>query len=336
MNLHMYGYKAKNHSDFSFGCEPKFDLTLPQVSTDARRRAWMTPSVRLFSGDIKEMRATLNVYSRICCSMAFTWVLNTALILRYLKLMHYHMIKVVATQKPSGVTTQNYLAIATGFRRFSYDEILKASHKFREEIGRGGGGIVYKGILPDNRVVAIKRLHEAIQGESEFLAEISTIGRINHKNLIETYGYCAQGKHRILVYEYMENGSLAGKLGDNQLDWLKRFEIAIGVAKGLAYLHEECLEWVDVYSYGMVVLEMITGRSSTCDQPNDGNERVDQKRLVSWVREKVQKARESCTAMQLMEILDPVILMAENDEEHMKNLLHVVLQCVEEDRDDQP
>nr|GEV37418.1 retrovirus-related Pol polyprotein from transposon TNT 1-94 [Tanacetum cinerariifolium] len=76
------------------------------------------------------------------------------------------------------------------FRRFSYDEILKASHKFGEDIGRGG--------------------------------DMSTTARINHKNLIETYGYCEEGKHRILVYEYMENGSLAGKIGANQLDKLKR------------------------------------------------------------------------------------------------------------------
>ncbi|GKC97704.1 S-locus glycoprotein domain-containing protein, partial [Tanacetum coccineum] len=69
-------------------------------------------------------------------------------------LFFYYVIK-----KPSGATTQNYLAVATRFRRFTYDEMMKASHKFRDEIGRGGGGVVYKGILPDNRVVAIKRLH---------------------------------------------------------------------------------------------------------------------------------------------------------------------------------
>ncbi|XP_024962897.1 putative receptor protein kinase ZmPK1 [Cynara cardunculus var. scolymus] len=121
---------------------------------------------------------------------------------------------------------------------------MKVSHKFREGIGRGGGGIVYKGILPDTREVAIKRLNEVGQGEAEFLAEMNIIGKINHINLIETYGYYAEGKHRILIYELMQSGSLAKNLSANQLDWRKRFEIAIGVAKGLAYLHEECLEWV--------------------------------------------------------------------------------------------
>ncbi|PWA43530.1 S-locus glycoprotein domain-containing protein [Artemisia annua] len=302
------------------------------------------------------------------------------------------------TRKPSGATTQNYLAIATGFRRFTYDEITKATHKFRDEIGRGGGGVVYKGILPDNRVVAIKRLHEAFHGEAEFLAEMSTIGRINHKNLIETYGYCAEGKHRILVYEYMENGSLAKNLGANQLDWHKRIEIASGVAKGLAYLHEDCLEWVlhcdvkphnilldadynpkiadfglsklfnqdgrensifskirgtrgymapewvfnlpitskvDVYSYGMVVLEMITGRGPTSDQTSDDDQSGEQKPLVSWVRDKVQEEGLSSTEKQIMDILDPMIRDG-YEKGLMKNLLTVALQCVEDDKDARP
>ena len=275
---------------------------------------------------------------------------------------------------------------------------MKASHKFIDEIGRGGGGVVYKGTLPDNRAVAIKRLHQAF-GEDEFLAEMNTIGRINHKNLIETYGYCAEGKHRILVYEYMENGSLAKSLGANQLDWRKRFEVATGIAKGLAYLHEECLEWVlhcdvkphnilldadynpkvadfglsklfnqagiensvfskirgtrgymapewvfnlpitskvDVYSYGMVVLEMITGRSPTSDQTSGDNQSGEQKTLVSWVRDKVQEEGLSWTSEeQIMDILDPMIRDGyENG--LMKNLLTVALQCVEEDKDARP
>ena len=67
-------------------------------------------------------------------------------------------------------------------------------------------------MLSDNRVAAIKRLNEANQGEGEFLAEVSIIGRINHMNLIEMWGYCAKGKHRLLVYEYMEHGSLVDNL----------------------------------------------------------------------------------------------------------------------------
>ena len=111
-------------------------------------------------------------------------------------------------------------------------------------IGQGAGGIVYKGVLLDQRVAAIKRLNEANQGEAEFLAEVNTIGMLNHTYLIEMWGYFVEGNHKLLVYEYMEHGSLAENLSSNTLDWKKRFGIAVGTAKGLAYLHEECLEWV--------------------------------------------------------------------------------------------
>ncbi|CAK9172140.1 unnamed protein product [Ilex paraguariensis] len=145
------------------------------------------------------------------------------------------------TRQPSG---SGYLQVATGFKRFTYAELKKASRNFSEEIGRGGGGVVYKGILSGNRVAAIKVLKEANQGEGEFLAEVSTIGRLSHMNLIETWGYCAEGKYRLMVYRHMDHGSLAENLYSNKLDWEKRLEIAIGTAKGLTYLHEELLEWV--------------------------------------------------------------------------------------------
>ncbi|KAF4384002.1 hypothetical protein F8388_018754 [Cannabis sativa] len=116
-----------------------------------------------------------------------------------------------------------YLLAATGFKKFR-------TNGFNLEIGRGAGGIVYKAILSNNRGPAVKKITDTNQGEVEFYAEVSTIGTLNQMNLIEMWGYCAEGKHRLLVYEYMEHGSLC--------------DIAIGTAKGLAYLHEECLEWV--------------------------------------------------------------------------------------------
>ncbi|KAG5543524.1 hypothetical protein RHGRI_016305 [Rhododendron griersonianum] len=137
---------------------------------------------------------------------------------------------------------EGFVREVSSFRKFTYDELKKATGKFREEIGRGGGGVVYKGILSDRRVAAVKRLNEANQG-AELLAELSTIGRVNHMNLIEIWGYCIQGNHRLLVYEYMERGSLAENLISSNLDWEKRFDITVGSAKGLAYLHEECLGW---------------------------------------------------------------------------------------------
>lgn len=147
-------------------------------------------------------------------------------------------------QQCSGAGSRGYNLALGGFRKFSYSELKQATKGFSEEIGRGAGGIVYKGVLSDQRVAAIKRLKEANQGEEDFLAEVSIIGRLNHMNLIEMWGYCAEGKHRLFVYEYMEHGSLAENIKSSRLDWATRFNIALGTAKGLAYIHEECLEWI--------------------------------------------------------------------------------------------
>ncbi|KAK3004344.1 LOW QUALITY PROTEIN: hypothetical protein RJ639_018048 [Escallonia herrerae] len=114
----------------------------------------------------------------------------------------------------------------------------KSDRRLHPRIGRGVGGVLYKGVLSDDRIIAINRLNQASQGEAEFLAEVSTIGRLNHMNLIEMFGYCTEGKYRLL------NGSLAENLCVERLNWAQRFEIAVGSTKGLAYLHEECLEWV--------------------------------------------------------------------------------------------
>ncbi|KAK9714170.1 hypothetical protein RND81_06G076300 [Saponaria officinalis] len=140
-----------------------------------------------------------------------------------------------------------YRAISSQFRSFSYSELRRATDKFKEVLGVGGFGSVYKGVLSDDdRVVAVKKLGDVVQGEEEFWAEVSTIGRINHMNLARMWGFCSEGKHRLLVYEYVENGSLDKHLFpvDGVLGWHERFKVAFGTAKGLAYLHHECLEWV--------------------------------------------------------------------------------------------
>ncbi|KAJ0693453.1 putative protein kinase RLK-Pelle-SD-2b family [Helianthus annuus] len=92
---------------------------------------------------------------------------------------------------------------------------------------------------------------------------------------------------------------------------------------------------VDVYSYGMVVLEMITGRSPTYDQPHNDNEMLEQKRLVNWVKEKVVANSESLIETQITEILNPMI-RGEYENGQMSNLLKVALQCVKEDKDARP
>ncbi|KAJ6992914.1 receptor protein kinase ZmPK1 [Populus alba x Populus x berolinensis] len=135
--------------------------------------------------------------------------------------------------------------VSNRFRRFTYAELKKATNNFKEELGRGGSGTVYMGILTDERVVAVKILENMYRGEDVFWAEVSTIGKINHMNLVRMWGFCSEGKHRLLVYEHMENQSLDKHLFSPKfLEWKDRFEVALGTAKGLAYLHQERLEWI--------------------------------------------------------------------------------------------
>nr|GEU89925.1 putative receptor protein kinase ZmPK1 [Tanacetum cinerariifolium] len=301
------------------------------------------------------------------------------------------------TSKHSSNTEPLYHPTATGFRRFTYSELKKASCNFSEEIGRGGACVVYKGKLSDNRIAAIKSLKNTNhQGEAEFQSEISIIGRVNHMNLIEMWGYCAEGKHRLVVYEYMENGSLALNMELAKLDWATMFKIATGTAKGLAYLHEECLEWVlhcdvkphnilldsnynpkvadfglckvldrhctdewnfsmmrgtrgymapewafnlpitskvDVFSYGVVILEMITGRSALYQ--TSGESCKSGLGLVNWVRDSIYESDGSCTDSWVDKIVDPSIT-GEYEQKNMKKLVRIALQCTEEDSGARP
>ncbi|KAH6772941.1 hypothetical protein C2S52_004215 [Perilla frutescens var. hirtella] len=131
-----------------------------------------------------------------------------------------------------------------GMRVYTYKELEEATGGFKEHLGRGSFGTVYKGVVPSipRRFIAVKRLGEAEkQGEKEFTAEVNTIGQTHHKNLVKLLGYCNEGTHRLLVYEYMSNGSLAGLLfGLSRPHWNQRKLIAFGIARGLTYLHEEC------------------------------------------------------------------------------------------------
>ncbi|XP_066371666.1 putative receptor protein kinase ZmPK1 isoform X2 [Miscanthus floridulus] len=142
-----------------------------------------------------------------------------------------------------------YEMVTNHFRRYTYRELVSATRKFKDELGRGASGIVYKGVLQDNRAVAVKKLAEINQSEEEFQHELTVISRIYHMNLVRVWGFCSDGPHRILVSEYFENGSLDKFLSDRKsseilLGWKQRFDIALGVARGLVYLHHECSEWV--------------------------------------------------------------------------------------------
>ncbi|QCD91520.1 interleukin-1 receptor-associated kinase 4 [Vigna unguiculata] len=132
----------------------------------------------------------------------------------------------------------------TNLYSFTYESLKKATQNFQEELGRGSYGIVYKGQLEEGscHVVAVKRLDRLVdEREKEFRSELSSIGRTCHKNLVRLIGFCDEGMNRILVYEFMSNGSLADMLfGQSKPRWSVRVGFAMGIARGLVYLHEEC------------------------------------------------------------------------------------------------
>ncbi|XP_058070927.1 G-type lectin S-receptor-like serine/threonine-protein kinase LECRK3 [Magnolia sinica] len=129
-------------------------------------------------------------------------------------------------------------------RCFTYKELEEITDGFKEELGRGAFAIVYKGVLASNsqNFIAVKKLDMVLkEAEKGFRTEVILIGQTHHKNLVKLLGFCEEGSHRLLVYEFMRNGSLASFLFEGpRPSWNKRMQIAFGIARGLMYLHEEC------------------------------------------------------------------------------------------------
>ncbi|RVW44526.1 Cold-responsive protein kinase 1 [Vitis vinifera] len=260
-------------------------------------------------------------------------------------------------------------------RLFSYNSLRSATNNFHpsSRVGGGGFGVVYRGVLRDGTQVAIKCLSaESKQGTQEFLTEINMISNIRHPNLVELIGCCIEGSNRILVYEYLENNSIAsiilGSKGKHViLDWPTRVSICMGTASGLAYLHEEAephivhrdikasnvlldeafflkleiLVWqnfsrtmslmgylapeyallgqltkkADVYSFGVLMLEIISGRSSS--KAAFGEELLV---LVEWTWKLKEEER-------LLEIVDPEL--TDYPEDEMMRFIKVALFCTQ-------
>uniref|UniRef100_A0A7N0U9E2 Receptor-like serine/threonine-protein kinase n=1 Tax=Kalanchoe fedtschenkoi TaxID=63787 RepID=A0A7N0U9E2_KALFE len=237
--------------------------------------------------------------------------------------------------------------------QFSYKELQKSTKGFKEKLGEGGFGAVYRGTLANKTVVAVKQLEGIEQGEKQFRMEVATISSTHHLNLVRLIGFCSEGRHRLLVYEFMKNGSLDNFLFASEersgrlLNWEVRFGIALGTARGITYLHEECRdcivhcdikpenilldenynakvsdfglaklvnpkdhryrtltsvrgtrgylapEWLanlpitsksDVYSYGMVLLEIVSGRRNF-----DVSNETGRKKFSIWAYEEYEK-----------------------------------------------
>ncbi|KAC9709415.1 hypothetical protein E3N88_45359 [Mikania micrantha] len=138
--------------------------------------------------------------------------------------------------------------LSLGFSKstFTYEELATATDGFSEAnlLGQGGFGYVHRGLLPNGLEVAVKQLKTGSgQGEREFQAEVEIISRVHHKHLVSLVGYCVTGAQRLLVYEFLPNNTLEFHLHENNrpvMEFPTRLKIALGAAKGLAYLHEDC------------------------------------------------------------------------------------------------
>ncbi|KAG6700679.1 hypothetical protein I3842_08G124200 [Carya illinoinensis] len=127
--------------------------------------------------------------------------------------------------------------------RYSFSEIKKMTKGFKENLGEGGFGTVFKGTLRSGRLVAVKMLSQSKANGQDFINEVATIGRIHHVNIVQLIGFCVHGSKRALIYEFMPNGSLNKHIFSSEaniLNYDKTYDIALGVARGIDYLHQGC------------------------------------------------------------------------------------------------
>ncbi|XP_058183269.1 probable LRR receptor-like serine/threonine-protein kinase At1g56140 [Rhododendron vialii] len=264
----------------------------------------------------------------------------------------------------------------------SYAELKAATEDFNpaNKLGEGGFGPVFKGTLNDGRVIAVKQLSMASrQGKDQFVAEIATTSAVQHRNLVKLYGCCIEGNKRLIVYEYLENKSLDQALFGKTslfLNWPIRFDVCLGVARGLAYLHVESrlrivhrdvkasnilldsnlnpkvsdfglaklfddkkthistrvagtlgylapeyallgqlTEKADVFGFGVVALEIVSGRPNT-----DSSLEEEKIYLLKWAWHVHENNRE-------VELVDARLL--EFNEEEVKRVIQVALLCTQ-------
>jgi len=152
-------------------------------------------------------------------------------------------------RKASSSTERNIEALMESYgslapKRYNYSEVMKITSFLNHKLGEGGYGVVYKGRLLDGRLVAVKFLHDCKGQGDEFVNEVMSIGRTSHVNIVSLFGFCLERSKRALIYEYMPNGSLDQYIycenPKHILGWQNLYTIAIGIARGLEYLHHSC------------------------------------------------------------------------------------------------
>ncbi|KAK3428403.1 hypothetical protein EUGRSUZ_F04443 [Eucalyptus grandis] len=280
------------------------------------------------------------------------------------------------------IEDQEFLGMDARPYTFSYAELKAATDDFNpnNKLGEGGFGPVFKGTLNDGRVIAVKQLSvTSHQGKNQFMTEIATISAVQHRNLVKLYGCCIDVDNRLLVYEYLENKSLDQAMFGQRtlnLDWATRFDICLGIARGLAYLHEESrlrivhrdvkasnilldsdltpkisdfglaklyddkkthistrvagtigylapeyamrghlTEKADVFAFGVVALEVISGRSNS--DPSLEEEKI---YLLEWAWNLHETNR-------VVELVDS--RLSEFDEEEAKRMVAIALLCTQ-------
>jgi serine/threonine protein kinase len=153
--------------------------------------------------------------------------------------------------------------------RYSYSEIKKMTQSFKDKLGGGGYGTVFKGTLRSGRLVAVKMLGKSTTNGQDFINEVATIGRIHHVNIVQLIGFCVERSKRALVYEFMPNGSLNKYIFSPEVDTLisydKMYDIALGVACGIEYLHQGCdmqILHFDIKPHNIILDENFTPKVS--------------------------------------------------------------------------
>ncbi|KAG2315346.1 hypothetical protein Bca4012_066171 [Brassica carinata] len=135
---------------------------------------------------------------------------------------------------------------AVMLKRYSYDTVAKMTKSFTDRLGEGGFGTVFKGNLPDatGRDIALKILNESKGNGEDFINELASMSRASHVNIVSLFGFCYEGSKRAIIYDFMPNGSLDMFISTNmstKMNWITLYNIAVGVARGLEYLHNSCV-----------------------------------------------------------------------------------------------